>query len=42
MVAGELCDEEVWSLKDLMEEVAQLAPQKSKEKKTRRDEASSS
>jgi hypothetical protein len=42
VAGGELCDEEVWSLRDLVEEVAQLVPQKSKKKKARRDEASSS
>ncbi len=38
MVGGELHDEEVRSLSDLVEEAAQLAPRKSKEKKIWRDE----
>jgi hypothetical protein len=39
MVGRELRHEEVRSLKDLVEEVAQLAPRKSKKKKIWRDEA---
>jgi len=38
MVGGELHGEEAWSLKDVVEEAAQLALRKSKKKKTRRDE----
>ncbi len=40
MVGNELHDEEVQSLRDLVEEAAKAPPQKTKKKKTRKDEAS--
>jgi hypothetical protein len=39
MVGGELHDEVAQSLRDVVEEVAQLAPRKSKKKQMGKDEA---